>query len=184
MASTTTTSTSTTPTTSYLRPPLPPIPKTPTVPRSLRKPSTSASTPNLNSAYASHSQQHQSQTQTQTQTQTRVGPATALARKSSLAALTQNSLLASIPDVGESYTYQPQPALSERPGSRHNMVPTTPGKPIGGDVDVGDQVDVPGNMLGIVRFVGPVQGKKGTFAGVELESEFASRGKNSGDVDG
>ena len=64
------------------------------------------------------------------------------------------------------------------------MVITTPGKPSGGDVDVGDAVDVPGNMQGTVRFVGPVQGKKGTFAGVELDAEFAARGKNSGDVDG
>jgi hypothetical protein len=29
-----------------------------------------------------------------------------------------------------------------------------------------------------------VQGKKGLFAGVELSDEFASRGKNNGDVEG
>lgn len=52
------------------------------------------------------------------------------------------------------------------------------------DVAVGDVVDVPGGMYGTVRFVGFVQGKKGVFAGVELSTEFASRGKNSGDVDG
>jgi len=49
---------------------------------------------------------------------------------------------------------------------------------------VGDIVDVPGNMHGTVRFIGNVQGKKGTFAGVELSEEFAVRGKNNGDVDG
>ena len=39
-------------------------------------------------------------------------------------------------------------------------------------------------MSGIVRFVGSVRGKNGKFVGVELDEEFASRGKNNGDVDG
>jgi dynactin complex subunit len=63
------------------------------------------------------------------------------------------------------------------------MPPLTPSRPFD-DVTIGDVVDVPGNMLGTVRFIGTVQGKKGTFAGVELHREFASRGKNNGDVDG
>lgn len=49
---------------------------------------------------------------------------------------------------------------------------------------VGETVDVPGGMHGIVKFVGEVAGKKGKFAGVQLAAEFATRGKNSGDVDG
>jgi len=49
---------------------------------------------------------------------------------------------------------------------------------------VGDPVNVPGGMHGIVKFIGTVDGKRGTFAGVELASEYAARGKNSGDVDG
>lgn len=49
---------------------------------------------------------------------------------------------------------------------------------------VGDIVTVPGDMHGTVKFVGPVAGKKGLFAGVQLAPEFAPRGKNSGDVDG
>ncbi|KAJ9652145.1 hypothetical protein H2198_008567 [Neophaeococcomyces mojaviensis] len=53
-----------------------------------------------------------------------------------------------------------------------------------GMVKVGDTVNVPGEMHGVVRFVGSVNGKKGTFAGVELASEYAARGKNSGDVQG
>jgi len=52
------------------------------------------------------------------------------------------------------------------------------------DFREGDIVDVPGNMSGTVRFVGSVDGRKGTFAGIELASEFSARGKNSGDVDG
>lgn len=54
----------------------------------------------------------------------------------------------------------------------------------GQDIDVGDTVDVPGAMHGLVKFVGSVRGKKGVFAGVELGKEFAARGKNDGDVDG
>ena len=102
-----------------------------------------------------------------------------LSRKTSLAALTSTSL-ASIPDVSESYALDS--VLSSDP-SRNNMVPATPGRTLE-DVAVGDVVDVPGGMYGTVRFVGSVQGKKGVFAGIELSTEFASRGKNSGDVDG
>lgn len=64
------------------------------------------------------------------------------------------------------------------------MAPITPGRGSGSEVNLGENVDVPGNMAGTVRFVGSVAGKKGTFAGVELHPEFAARGKNSGDVDG
>lgn len=52
------------------------------------------------------------------------------------------------------------------------------------EIEVGDAVDVPGGMNGVVKFVGSIRGKKGVFAGVELSSEFASRGKNNGDVEG
>ncbi|KAF2096607.1 hypothetical protein NA57DRAFT_42376 [Rhizodiscina lignyota] len=58
---------------------------------------------------------------------------------------------------------------------------------LGGDgreLELGDTVDVPGGMHGVIKFIGSVKGKKGMFAGVELSSEFASKGKNDGDVDG
>ncbi|KAF9879865.1 cap-gly domain containing protein [Colletotrichum karsti] len=123
----------------------------------------SASSPSLNSLYNAHS---------------RLTPSHhTLPRKSSLAALTPNSL-ASIPDVSESYAYN---SLAESPDRK--MAPTTPGKP-GNDFVIGDVVEVPGNMLGTVRFIGSVNGKKGTFAGVELHPEFSQRGKNSGEVEG
>lgn len=54
----------------------------------------------------------------------------------------------------------------------------------GREIEVGDTVDVPGGMHGVVKFIGGVRGKKGTFAGVELAKEYASRGKNGGDVEG
>ncbi|KAI1756731.1 hypothetical protein F4782DRAFT_537742 [Xylaria castorea] len=132
---------------------------------------TTASTPNLNSLYSAHS---------------RLAPATGLlARKASLAALTPSSL-ASIPDDTESYALHS--VLNESTSARKMppMSPLTPGKGAGAveDYAIGDQVDVPGNMVGTVRFVGSVGGRRGVFAGVELNSEYALRGKNSGDVDG
>lgn len=51
-------------------------------------------------------------------------------------------------------------------------------------VRVGDSVSVPGDMKGIVRFVGEVRGKQGIFAGVELDEEWAARGKNNGAAEG
>ena len=52
------------------------------------------------------------------------------------------------------------------------------------NVNVGDTVTVPGDMHGIVKFIGSVAGKRGTFAGVQLATEYAGRGKNSGEVEG
>ncbi|OAA43060.1 Cytoskeleton-associated protein, Gly-rich domain protein [Cordyceps fumosorosea ARSEF 2679] len=129
--------------------------------RILRRPvAPSASTPDLNAAFTAHSRL-----------------SAALSRKTSLAALTP-STLASIPDVSE--TYALDSVLSDP-----TMIPATPGRPASADdVVVGDSVEVPGGLRGTVRFVGTVQGKKGQFVGIELNREFAPRGKNNGDVDG
>lgn len=63
--------------------------------------------------------------------------------------------------------------------------PKTPaGKMDGSNLEVGDTVNVPGDMYGTVKFIGTVRGKNGKFVGVELDREFAARGKNDGDVDG
>lgn len=102
-----------------------------------------------------------------------------LARKSSLSALTQRSL-ATIPDASESYGLSTVPDEN----SYQSMAGRASGGGSDGDIEVGDSVDVPGHMYGTVKFVGNVEGKKGTFAGVELAEEFAGRGKNNGDVDG
>jgi len=58
------------------------------------------------------------------------------------------------------------------------------GKMEGSELEVGDMVNVPGEMYGTVKFIGTVRGKNGRFVGVELGREFAARGKNDGDVDG
>lgn len=147
----------------------------PTLSRPTKKSSTggiaTASTPNLNSLYSAHSRL--------------AAPTGSLARKGSLAALTPGSL-ASIPDDSESYALDS--VLNDGVSTRKMppIPPLTPGKSAGSgdDFALGDQVDVPGNMVGTVRFVGSVAGRKGVFAGVELNPEYAPRGKNSGEVDG
>lgn len=87
---------------------------------------------------------------------------TALDRKASLNALTGSSPVARTPNAND------------------DMHLGGDGRPLA----VGDEVDVPGGMYGVVKFVGGVNGKKGTFVGVELAREYAARGKNDGDVDG
>lgn len=131
--------------------------------------SSAASTPNLNALY--NASGHPASRDV-----SRLVPPP-LARKGSLAALTSGSL-ATIPDATESYGTT---TLSETPSK---MGPLTPARSTGDGLAVGDAVDVPGNMHGTVRFIGTVAGRKGTFAGVELHPDYASRGKNSGDVDG
>ncbi|KAK3941552.1 Tip elongation protein 1 [Diplogelasinospora grovesii] len=128
-----------------------------------------ASTPNLNQLYSANS------------SSSRLVPP-GLSRKASFQALTQNSL-ASIPDDSEVYGFN---TVLTTANDNKMPSPFTPGKAAGGgdNIAVGDTVDVPGNMTGTIRFVGSVAGRKGTFAGVELHRDYASRGKNSGDVDG
>ena len=111
----------------------------------------------------------------------------ALARKASLNQLTSGSL-STIPDGSVGYGLTP---VRDEESSPLNMGPVTPAMNRvlsdgagTGDIDVGDVVNVPGGMHGTVKFIGSVKGKKGVFAGVELSKEWASRGKNDGDVDG
>jgi hypothetical protein len=107
----------------------------------------------------------------------------AIPRKSSLSALTlTQGSLAKIPDASRGYGLST--VLDEGSPTTPKMPPFTPSRQDGDDLEVGDIVDVPGNMYGTVKFIGTVQGKKGIFAGVELSEDFAIRGKNSGDVDG
>lgn len=107
-----------------------------------------------------------------------------IARKASFNQLTSNSL-ATIPDASAGYGLS---SVQGQISSPANMMPKTPAtrKMNGGEegIDVGDTVDVPGGMHGIVKYVGSIDGKNGTFAGVELSREWAPRGKNDGDVDG
>ena len=132
-----------------------------------------ASSPNLNASYNSLSQLASPPAGT-TGIRNLI-----LGRKASLNQLTSNSL-ATIPDASKGYGLST--VLDEDSPDRNKMPPFTPSR--GYEIEVGDLVDVPGNMYGTVKFIGSVDGKKGVFAGVELSTEFATRGKNSGDVDG
>ena len=73
-----------------------------------------------------------------------------------------------------------------RKASLHALSGTMPVTPsnMAGNLEIGDMVNVPGEMYGTVRFVGSVRGKAGRFVGVELDREFAAKGKNDGDVEG
>jgi hypothetical protein len=150
--------------------------RAPTRPRpSLNNSINTASSPNLYASYNAH----------QSPSLNSFRASGLLARKASLSALTQSSL-ATIPDASESYGLstvldEDSPTIG-RTGI--GMAPRISAGEAYGDIEVGDLVDVPGEMHGTVKFVGSVEGKKGTFAGVELSDEFANRGKNSGDVDG
>lgn len=112
----------------------------------------------------------------------------AFARKISLNQLSPGTL-STIPDGSLGYGLTPTPELPSSPLTMPPMTPAT-SRTVNGDkvgnsnLEVGDPVDVPGGMHGVVKFIGEVQGKKGVFAGVELSREWAARGKNDGDVEG
>ncbi len=131
-----------------------------------------ASTPNLAASYNSHQGSIPSVLRPN---------GLQLARKSSLSALTEGSL-ATIPDASAGYALST--VLDEDSPPIGKMAAQFSNQGGDGDIQVGDLVDVPGSMFGTVKFVGSVDGKKGVFAGVELSEEYASRGKNNGEVDG
>lgn len=51
-------------------------------------------------------------------------------------------------------------------------------------INVGDKVRLPEGQLGILRYVGPIIGKSGDFAGVELLGEWSSQGRHNGEFNG
>lgn len=178
--------------------------------RTLRRPlASSASTPNLHAAYSA-SRPRSAVSPNRAAGAASGAPAAAgapaasssgrgrsLSRKPSLAVLSEtapplpSANVPPLPTGGLDFAILADHTASPASPEHHNtaaMAPLTPGRASSvappDTVTVGDSVDVPGNMFGVVRFVGPVQGKKGVFAGVELDADFAPRGKNNGDVDG
>ncbi len=91
--------------------------------------------------------------------------------------------MASIPDASGTYGLSAVLDEDEDEDEDDGKMSYSPSRN-GGEVEVGDLVDVPGNMYGSVKFLGGIHGKDGVFAGVELSREFAGRGKNNGDVEG
>ncbi|RDW64002.1 hypothetical protein BP5796_10504 [Coleophoma crateriformis] len=142
--------------------------------RSLARPRPSASNPNLSASfYANGNKTLLSPTRPGSSVKVSVS------RKQSLSNLTPNSL-ATIPDASKGYALRS--VLDDDSPIAHKMASYSVNA--ADDYEVGDIVDVPGNMHGMVKFIGAIPGKKGVFAGVELSQEFAAKGKNSGDVDG
>jgi len=123
-----------------------------------------ASSPNLSASFASSQR-----------------PSTSTRKPSGLSTISDNHSETydhSITENGSS----PMMTMPRPPGMTNR---TISGDDVGNkDLDVGDAVDVPGGMHGIVKFIGEVKGKQGVFAGVELNKEWAARGKNNGDVEG
>lgn len=55
----------------------------------------------------------------------------------------------------------------------------------GGRFEIGDSVRIESlGFEGVLRFVGPIEGKPGEWAGVELGGGFVGKGKNDGSVNG
>lgn len=96
-----------------------------------------------------------------------------LNRKPSYNQLTQASL-AAVPDATQGYglsTPMRRAGFTTGPGNTDEL-------------QIGDIVNTPGGLWGIVKFIGPVRGKNGIFVGVDLDRDVANKGKNDGSVDG
>ncbi|GJN91450.1 hypothetical protein Rhopal_004473-T1 [Rhodotorula paludigena] len=86
----------------------------------------------------------------------------------------------------------PRPTTPSTPSYSRARTPTGFGSstsrfPKAGALEVGAAVsfEVAGELMeGTLRFVGEVEGKAGTWAGVELDEVYAGRGKNDGSVAG
>lgn len=91
---------------------------------------------------------------------------------------------ASSPSLRASATAASRKASYQALTGQKSVNNTTPVRMDADNLEVGDAVNVPGDMFGVVRYVGGVRGKNGKFVGVELDREFAARGKNDGDVEG
>ena len=72
-----------------------------------------------------------------------------------------------------------------RPSSRGSDVFTRSASRAGKRFEIGDNVRLASlGFEGVLRYLGPIDGKPGQFAGVELLEGFAGRGKNDGSAGG
>lgn len=69
---------------------------------------------------------------------------------------------------------------------RYSEIPNTPTpfSKTNNDLKIGSIITIPNTGRAVLRYIGPVQGKSGRFAGIELVGDNAVLGKNSGDVNG
>jgi hypothetical protein len=104
-------------------------------------------------------------------------PVTPAKRSSETLGLTPNSarLVRTASNVSSTSSFATAPSSvynGANDGSRSDNTP-----------QIGDNVKV-ANMEGVLEYIGPVQGKPGTYAGVRLVGKFVNEGKNDGTVQG
>lgn len=92
------------------------------------------------------------------------------------------SSAASTSSTGNQYPRAKTPVQSHsRPSSRISDAPKAAPRPF----EVGDNVRIESlGFEGTLRYVGPIEGKQGTWAGVQLSGGFTGKGKNNGTVNG
>ncbi|CAE6417958.1 unnamed protein product [Rhizoctonia solani] len=79
---------------------------------------------------------------------------------------------------------RPRTSLPARPESRTSNIGRSLSR-AGHEFEVGDAVRIESlGMEGTLRFMGEIEGKNGMWAGVELSSSYAGKGKNDGSVAG
>ncbi|CAE6539780.1 unnamed protein product [Rhizoctonia solani] len=79
---------------------------------------------------------------------------------------------------------RPRASLPARPESRTSNIGRSLSR-AGHEFEVGDAVRIESlSMEGTLRFMGEIEGKNGIWAGVELSSAYAGKGKNDGSVAG
>ncbi|KWU44383.1 hypothetical protein RHOSPDRAFT_33944 [Rhodotorula sp. JG-1b] len=86
-----------------------------------------------------------------------------------------------IPGIG---TPGPTQAPTRTPMRRSSLAPPLPSSEPRVGTSVEFELSAGETMTGTLRFIGGVEGKAGVWAGVELDDDFAGRGKNDGSVQG
>ena len=80
---------------------------------------------------------------------------------------------------------KPKQLAGPRPSSRASDVFRSSSRISRGKYDIGDSVRIPSyDLEGIIRYIGPIEGKSGIYAGVELHAGYTGKGKNNGTVKG
>ena len=75
--------------------------------------------------------------------------------------------------------------IPARSASRQSNIHGRSGSRTGRQFEIGDDVRIESlGFEGVLRFMGPIEGKPGEWAGVELGGGFAGKGKNDGSANG
>ena len=75
--------------------------------------------------------------------------------------------------------------IPARSASRQSNIHGRSGSRTGRQFEIGDDVRIESlGFEGVLRFMGPIGGKPGEWAGVELGGGFAGKGKNDGSANG